>query len=645
MSFENIYNQIDQFLFNPYLSNEQDIIDYLKSKNKNVAHPFDQYMIACINNQISKVLKKTDPEFYKMNMSVQKQINDWEKKTPYTYLSTYSVHKINSESVTIPLNIDKPFIISLSDKTNGTFFDLLSYVCNNDNLHKIDYSNKQSNNIIHSGDKITSNILSHSFKAVSSILNNLQFIIGVNGYNSTSLYKYTTQKPVVLLVDHENKKLFTVPLDLDNLTTTQTTTKLLISCKIIYKNNSIYLKSFILKKEVINHANSNLINIIKKINSDINVLHEKYEDNFNGDMDNEIIDVIVDDVIMDDHIAHNNITNSNTIQFSDSGIFCDIINSNNILFGGGFGALKIPTYPKFPIIFGEIRDNPLILLGLSSNINMSENKINNSHVIVHLTNNDWELCNSDITFNQGNCIFIFHFTDKEFTDFSQNKLNCLEIIGPRSYVIYENKNKYYFYSGIIYAGFQIQKRGSEIVDFDEKIKIWLNSPLQYPVISLKNEFYIYGDISNNIEKYTFDDLINYDNDKLKSSIINNKNITDNLINILIQIEIIYDLDKYKNISSKFIEVFKLIKITELSKIESNINIENNNEQKLQLITNYNNYLITFNSNYSTILNKLDSIILENKNENENENENENKNKNKKKKIFNCKIKIENEYDI
>ncbi|CAF0925392.1 unnamed protein product [Didymodactylos carnosus] len=146
-----------------------------------------------------------------------------------------------------------PTIIAISE-IYPTYFDL--GLCSNDsNSRCLDYSCRNVDNLIHSGDVNIGNSLLH---CISGQFNNrMKYVTIISGYSNTPLYRYIERRPIVTIIDHEKKIIYIVSVPLDQFTIGESTICLPIEESVEEEQTNEETKEIIIdsyKSTLLNHV-------------------------------------------------------------------------------------------------------------------------------------------------------------------------------------------------------------------------------------------------------------------------------------------------------------------------------------------------------------------------------------------------------
>lgn len=633
-----LLEKVESYEFDPTIDTFESLVEHLtKSFNltgKNCAHSFGKKIIGCIEGNIIMAENNLPEAYFKSYMKTS--------LIESTLLKLMKRHKALEELLNITdvnilfggqtgkIILNKPFqIFTVTDKGDGAYFDLVAYTKFDTNIISTDYFNTHIKpGLSHSGD-IQS--LLHYLSVNDNFPENTTILVGVVGYNMTPLKNFIEQNPMICIVGENCLNL--VPCPLDEATLGNATFSGLFVCTVITENDIKYLEYKILPKiATCDNINTGYCDCEILKNCVINALNE----NFNVEETNDIIKTIGSiESIESDHVVKQqkviNTTNQTdqidrtnlVIQIkqksiSDNKLF-DITTNNVVIpFGSGIGDNDISengSKLNLPILFGTIQNHPSVLLGSNysyDKISASDyiECISSSHIIVHLELNGWDdFISANTCKFVGNCLFVIHLTDSEFSDLLNLTINCLTMIGPRSLVLIENSNKFYYYKGI---GLSIIENnyifGSEVqINLTE----WFDTPI-LNVISEKN--------SSDIINYFTGSVMNFNQ---MCEFVNNVEFTNmaielfehNIINTLIQTTICYDSDQITALSEMIIKkITKMLNSLTSSKSDECIKALNEGDiDRFKIISSEINKINDgFNQTYSRVLKFLSDEMISTK---------------------------------
>jgi len=438
MTFQQVFSSIKTFNFEPTLANEDEIKLFLTLGKgaEQVAHPYNDEILFNDKGVIRKIRKTVHPSFFLTSTDIQRVEKVLTSMFPYSgcpELATYSIDILFTGSkIKTPITNGKVSIVAISDKSHGSYFDLVAYF----NSQNINYSQRTSITcpLNHSGDYLGHGnnnrlILTHSISVKDTKADNFEFVVGAVGFNTTPLKQFTSQNPVIMIVNHETNVVTIIPCPLDESSVGNATLTLLTHCKIVKEDGNLFLVTTVIQPLIFNNINTGENS--SQIASSIHSLHELPEVHHEAAVSSQ--------ESAKPNLTSNpkpNLTETKScplIEFSDNQHIEQIVkDSTKILFHNGIGTLNDSTIPKIPCIFGSCAGHPSVMLGASYQGEFPPDQyysiINKSHVVVHLTTTNWNFFTSTTCKMYGNCIFIVHATDKEMTDFAKVNLYFYQML-------------------------------------------------------------------------------------------------------------------------------------------------------------------------------------------------------------------------
>ena len=230
MSIEQITNQTriqetiasigDKFTCLPFLSKEEDIVDYLKTCQGNMAHPTpDGYIIAHENGTLYK-FKVPSADMFRSQISstdaamrAQENMRQFGTYSNLENISGFSSNQIATlryQLVTEPTQVSaRSTMIMITHKGSGQFLDFVVYT-DGSSVRNCNYSGRSIDSLQHCGDIHFNGYLFHSVKLNS---NKCSVCLGGVGYSKTPLMAetYTNQKPSMSVYDPEVNTIYILP--------------------------------------------------------------------------------------------------------------------------------------------------------------------------------------------------------------------------------------------------------------------------------------------------------------------------------------------------------------------------------------------------------------------------------------------------
>ncbi len=217
---------ITRIVFNPLLSTKSDVRSYLRTQTPGTAHPFNKVL------QVYTGSGNEDDAFTEVDLT-DKPASYFTDATSlntvgsllYTRMmahsqnlaeeSTYTVVSSTESFVDIPLVPGKIAFFALSLFSQPTYYDLAVGTSRAEILCYNSHTIPGLQGLWHSGDKRGGTVLLHSLQMEKNLCDNEPFVVFVSGYTSQHLHRYAAQNPAVLIVNHDTRTLYLVPVPLD----------------------------------------------------------------------------------------------------------------------------------------------------------------------------------------------------------------------------------------------------------------------------------------------------------------------------------------------------------------------------------------------------------------------------------------------
>jgi hypothetical protein len=492
-------------LFDPLLTNVDEILAYMRSRDCNCSHPHPdgkQIIFLIDGNVVIEENNLPSAHFISHGSMATMEENQFRFFSshatslmgPSGDITTYATNVL-FPGTTGKVKIDGSYqIFSVSDKRTGTYFDLQAFM-QSDTLDCLTYSKQKLGSLHHSGDVIKGiAILLHTININQSPVDECKFVVSVAGYGATPLVNFINQNPIIVIADHENCIVNIVPFSLDQATLGNSTMAGIVNCQTEYVDGVYYLKYHVLEQIVscpnttTGQCGSTVESIIKPVLLSPVVVNDiPTSVGHVGKSPSVFLDTETDDctpmIIGETHI----------LEFMQSDKFKPIFDTSIVIpFGTGIGSYTTNEI-VMPVLFGSLEKHQSVLLGTRycAPVNRKQylDLVLNSHVIVHLEKDGWNLFTANTGLTVGNCLFIVHVTSDDLSNLGSVQLNFLPMIGAKSVILVENNGKYYYYRGIRYPGIPKVPFGEEIQPkFDE----YIASPIYFPIIENKNDTQIYS---------------------------------------------------------------------------------------------------------------------------------------------------------
>ena len=494
-------------LFDPLLTNVDEILAYMRTRDCNCSHPHPdgKQIIFLIDGNV--IIEENN--FPATHFISHGSLATMEEKQ-FQYFSSHATSLLGpaGDITTYATNVLFPGttgkikilgtyqIFSVSDKSVGTYFDLQAFVRLTAGLKCLTYSAQKVSSLHHSGDVMAGHaILLHTINVTQNIMGDeCKFVVSVAGYGSTPLVNFVNQNPIIVIADHENQIVNIVPFSLDHATLGSSTMAGIVNCQTEHIDGAFYLKYHILE-QVVSCSGITTGQCGPIVEPIINPVLS--------------YPVVVTDIST--HVAHVSavptvfletekddntpmiIDGTHILEFMQSDKFKPIFDTSIVIpFGTGIGSYTANNI-VMPVLFGSLEKHQSVLLGTRycAPVNRKQylDLVLNSHSIVHLEKDGWNSFTANTSVTVGNCLYIVHVTSDDLTNLSSVQLNFLPMIGSKSVILIENNGKYYYYRGIRYPGIPKAAFGEEILpNFDE----YIASPIYFPVIENKNDTQIYS---------------------------------------------------------------------------------------------------------------------------------------------------------
>ncbi|KAI8820251.1 uncharacterized protein EV422DRAFT_532163 [Fimicolochytrium jonesii] len=211
---------VKRILFNPLLATRDDVRSFLKDQLPGTAHVYKKKLqvwdgkcfseVDYTNRPASFFLDNTDlnaigTSLYDRIKNHQGNLKDEESYTVVTPTEPF---------IDLPHIAGKNLLFALSLTGKPTFYDLGVGSVNESIICWASVTSQHLTGIWHSGDKSSGGVLLHHVQMEEN-LHRDPFVVFVSGYSNNALHRYAQQNPAVLLVNHETRSLYLVPIPLD----------------------------------------------------------------------------------------------------------------------------------------------------------------------------------------------------------------------------------------------------------------------------------------------------------------------------------------------------------------------------------------------------------------------------------------------
>ena len=520
-----------EIVFNPLLSDINEIKEFLSSFSKKVAHPIEGGYIIFdgVDYEIvkSELLISDFMQASAIGQLEETQFELFKRHRETAEFDDYSVNILFPGSVGCVPVTDKFQICSVTNKSSGKYFDLQAHHCGRTNrdLCCLSYSVRRSESLEHSGD------IGALLHTIHSSKTSKTFVVSVVGYGRQQLASFVSQTPIVVVADHENRVLNIIPIPLDHATIGDASFAAILQCRYVIVDEKLVLEFKVLEQIPTLSGVDTGDSSLRVGDSISHLLFEPFPNVYS--VATEPACAVSDDFVAEKQISDGQGLNAkydslsvapNCIEFMQFPYPTLISDALVMPFGRGIGSFDNECI-ALPCLTGEIlRGHKSVLIGTPYCGPMHPSQyidiVNSSHIIVHVCISGWYSNATNTGKSVMNCLFVAHLTDEEMENLSSVQMNFLAIVGPRATVIVENREKFYFYRGISRIGIPRANFGEEVFpNFAE----YAGTLHEFLVFSNKNDMSIYS--QSHREMLNSDELVE------KISEINDHDL---IIDILVQ---------------------------------------------------------------------------------------------------------------
>lgn len=211
---------VKRILFNPLLGTKDEVRSFLKDQLPGTAHVHQKKLqvwdgkgfkeIDYTDRPASFFLDDTDLNAIGTLLYDRIKLHQGNLKDE----ETYTVVTPTEPYVDLPLVAGKNLLFALSLTGRPTYYDLGAGVPDGTILCWASVTSNKLKGIWHSGDKGSGGVLLHHVRMEADLFKD-PFVVFVSGYSNNALHRYAQQNPAVLLVNHETRSLYLVPIPLD----------------------------------------------------------------------------------------------------------------------------------------------------------------------------------------------------------------------------------------------------------------------------------------------------------------------------------------------------------------------------------------------------------------------------------------------
>jgi hypothetical protein len=333
----------------------------------------------------------TQMNIFDVEQFITRQIGKW-----MPVVDNYTIRIISDGTITCRLT-DENAIACLSKKEGSGYFDLRADTVD----WTLNYSDKSRANVTHTGDNRDINVSKRLFHGIN-FMNakvGLTGTLGACGYSKTPLHKFTSNNPIIMFFDHENKIINIIPCPIDKATVEYATLAFFIKWEVISKQSNKYLKVSIIKPQCVDNIDTTTFNRDSK-QAVLRGLEFEVQDSTNAEVALTRESVQVHNTVS--IITHD--SDNSLLQFSDCLTFFPLSNCNNIHACAGFGNSN--TVINIPFHYGQCNGHLSLLLGQSNTTSLTYDEIACKRV-VHVTSSaKWNSVTANTNKYVGNGIFI-----------------------------------------------------------------------------------------------------------------------------------------------------------------------------------------------------------------------------------------------
>jgi len=212
---------ISTVIFDPTLSTVEDIRSLLRTKPKGTAHPFDRTLHVWTGKDFETVDLRDKPDTFFLDDTRLNELGGvlGQRMTAHegalTHVLDYEVVSATDLTFDIPFHPDQVLCFALSLSQRPSFYDAIVINGSADVLCYAATKNTSIRGLKHSGDMVgAGSVLLHTLIPEKNMTSD-SIAVGVSGYTNTALHRYKAQNPAVLLVNHDAKVLYLIPVPLD----------------------------------------------------------------------------------------------------------------------------------------------------------------------------------------------------------------------------------------------------------------------------------------------------------------------------------------------------------------------------------------------------------------------------------------------
>ncbi len=483
----------DNFCCNPFLSREDDIIQFLMSCSGNMAHSSSDGHIYLKQDKKIYKFKTPSPEVFQSQISntdaairAQENLNQFKSYSGFANLSGIPDDKFESLRFQV---VNEPIIISknsvsmmITNKGCCQYLDFVNYT-ENGPTENCNYSNRSVGVLQHSSDIHQNPYFFHSVKLNGHMGS---VALGGVGFSHTPLMSetFTRQRPSMCVYDPEVNTIYILPFQQTRAVLGDTNTAL-ISGVIIYERGTYTLVPVTITSNGTKYNTTDIPTcgmIYRAFNTAYRIIAETSQAKLNA----QTVNLSQDNMKKNDSIKTPSTKKlSNVLQFSSTGNVIDSIHSSNFDYQGNMVTFKKAYNPS---LFGITK--PSVFYGsiMPSQGDIDEKNfydgLNKASLIILHFNED------DITSFSEECagliekkvtalvILTVNLSDRSkiVETLEGINLSCTKFANQFSIVLAKCSvtGKYYWLRGVRWCHEKIYNFGEEFHDFEATVKSAIN---------------------------------------------------------------------------------------------------------------------------------------------------------------------------
>ncbi|KAI8591008.1 hypothetical protein BDZ88DRAFT_394084 [Geranomyces variabilis] len=215
---------IKTILFDPLLPSLVEVRAFLRTKPAGTAHPFERVLHIWNGKTFDELDLRDKPDAYFLDDTRLNALGGLLGERMHTHRAAlhdvlhYEIVSSTDPTLEISYTPGKVMLFALSVSTQPTYYDMIAMNTSADVVCYNATKNRSIPGLVHSGDLVGSgSVLLHMITPAHD-LSEAAFAVGLSGYQGSALYRYKAQNPAVLLVDHEARVMYLVPVPLDKAT-------------------------------------------------------------------------------------------------------------------------------------------------------------------------------------------------------------------------------------------------------------------------------------------------------------------------------------------------------------------------------------------------------------------------------------------